>query len=145
MINVESSNSQIALKPSKFSFCSLRFQINQEYENLEILHYPNAPDTSILCSPHDCSIKQSYKGSSSLFLPKKTLKICLIQCYSKEGNRIPFLFRFAIEDFGINIIILRMTVQKQLLIMKLKLQNMHQFSLLVGQKIMDLKEFAFHL
>ena len=28
----------------------------------------------------------------------KNFPICLIQCYSKEGNQIPFLFRFAIED-----------------------------------------------
>ena len=104
MISVENLNYQGAIRPSSSGFCSLRFQ-NREYDNLEILYYPYAPNTSILCSTGKMVAvsRDSINEVLTELIPPQVFmpfpSICLIQYYSlKEKVQLPFLFRFAIQD-----------------------------------------------
>jgi len=104
MINVEKVISQRSLRPSLSGYCAVMIQCNQ-YENLEILYYPKAPDTSILCSTGKMTavskraIKEVLQEIAPYLLPEErySLPVCLVQCYSKAKTR-PFLFRFAVQD-----------------------------------------------
>ena len=101
MINVQNFNSQSDLRLSNFGFCSLN-DCNQ-FENLEILYYPEAPNTSTICSTGEMtavsneSIRKVVLELAPSEVDNKNFPICLIQYYSTNKKlQIPFIFRFAI-------------------------------------------------
>jgi len=82
-----------------------------QFENLEVLYYPEAPNTSIICSTGEMtavlskSIKTVIQDLAPSQVNNNNFPICLIQYYFREkqydpqfGNSVPFLFHFGIED-----------------------------------------------
>ena len=88
---IENFNSQDILRPCNFGYCALGSQNNGFFENLEILHYPNAPNASILCSTGQMTAvsTKALTRAFELLAPFQdctNLPICLIQYYSQHSE-----------------------------------------------------------